>query len=148
MSDRMYPRRPILGVGVIVVGRTGVLLARRDKDPGEGLWSIPGGGVELGETQEEAAVRETKEETGVDCDVIEYVGTADLVTKDSSGRVQYHFILNHFLARALTYETQPELPSGEVDWFHPDRLPPDMVDKRVTDLILSLRDRIIDLMGK
>ena len=76
-----------------------MLLARRDKDPGEGLWSIPGGGVELGETQEEAAVRETKEETGVDCDVIEYVGTADLVTKDSSGRVQYHFILNHFLAR-------------------------------------------------
>jgi 8-oxo-dGTP diphosphatase len=146
LSDRIYPTRPIMGVGAIVVGEKGVLLARRDKNPGEGLWSIPGGAVELGETQEQAAVRETKEETGVDCDVIDFVDTVDLVTKDSLGRVQYHFILNYFLARALTYETRPELPSGEVKWFHPDHLPPDVVDGRITNLILSLRDRIADLM--
>ncbi len=46
MSKRRYPCFPIPGVGAIVVGSKGVLLVRRDKDPGKGLWSIPGGGVE------------------------------------------------------------------------------------------------------
>ena len=63
MNERRYPQLPIPGVGVIVVGLKGVLLARRDKDPAKGLWSIPGGGVELGETQESTVIREVEEET-------------------------------------------------------------------------------------
>ena len=50
MSARRYPAFPIPGVGAVVLGSKGVLLVRRDKDPGKGLWSIPGGGVEVGET--------------------------------------------------------------------------------------------------
>ncbi len=44
MSKRRYPCFPIPGVGAIVIGSKGVILVRRDKDPGKGLWSIPGGG--------------------------------------------------------------------------------------------------------
>ena len=62
MNERSYPHFPIPGVGAIVVGSKGVLLVRRDKDPGKGFWSIPGGGVEVGETQEESLIREVEEE--------------------------------------------------------------------------------------
>jgi 8-oxo-dGTP diphosphatase len=146
MSDRRYPIHPIPGVGAIVVGTRGVLLARRDKAPGKGLWSIPGGGVELGETQIESVVREVREETGVDCEVLDLLSTFDLITKDTIGTIEFHFLLNHYLAKAITQRTQPEYPDGEVGWFHPDSLPPDMASPRVDELIRSQRDRILSIM--
>jgi 8-oxo-dGTP diphosphatase len=146
MSNRRYPIHPIPGVGAIVVGTEGVLLARRDKAPGTGLWSIPGGGVELGETQIESVIREVKEETGVDCEVLELVSTFDLITKDDAGAIEYHFLLNHYLAKAITEKTRPENHDGEVSWFHPDKLPTDMASPRIETLINSQRKRILSIM--
>ncbi|MFW9786902.1 MAG: NUDIX hydrolase [Candidatus Thorarchaeota archaeon] len=148
MNERHYPHLPIPGVGAIVVGPRGILLARRDKDPAKGLWSIPGGGVELGETQNESVIREVKEETGIACEVLEFVSTADLISHDISGNVEYHFLLNHYLARALTEDTKPETEDGEVGWFHPDRLPTDIADDRIKVLLLSVRDRILEVMNE
>ena len=148
MNDRRYPDFPIPGIGAIVVGSKGVLLARRDKDPGQGLWSIPGGGVELGETQEASVIREVEEETGVKCEIIDFVSTADIITRDSSGKVEFHFLLNHYLARALTENTKPETEDGEVGWFHPDNLPPDLANQQITDLILSVRESIFKLINE
>ena len=147
MSDRRYPQFPIPGVGAIVVGPKGVLLARRDKDPAKGLWSFPGGGVEVGETQEDSIIREVEEETGVKCEILDFVSTVDLITRDSSGKIEFHFLLNHFLAKALTEETRPETEDGEVGWFHPDNLPTDMANQQIVDLILSVRERILVLMN-
>ncbi|MFW9792916.1 MAG: NUDIX hydrolase [Candidatus Thorarchaeota archaeon] len=146
MNDRRYPHFPIPGVGAIVVGSKGVLLVRRDKDPGVGLWSIPGGGVEIGETQEKSLIREVLEETGIQCEIVEFVSTADLITPDVNGRIEYHYLLNHYLARALTETTKPEIPEAEVGWFHPDELPPDMASPRITSLILSVRKRILSII--
>ncbi|KXH73843.1 MAG: hypothetical protein AM326_10325 [Candidatus Thorarchaeota archaeon SMTZ-45] len=148
MNERRYPSIPIPGVGAIVVGQKGVLLARRDKDPGKGLWSIPGGGVELGETQEASVIREVEEETGVECEVVDFVSTADLITRDSSGAVEFHFLLNHFLARAITEKIRSETEEGEVNWFHPDSLPDDMASQRIVDLIQSVHDRILVIMNE
>ncbi|MFX1483229.1 MAG: NUDIX domain-containing protein [Promethearchaeota archaeon] len=146
MNARRYPRFPIPGVGAIVVSSQGVLLVRRDKAPGEGLWSIPGGGIELGETQEEAAIREVSEETGVLCEILELVGTADLITPDEKGLIEFHYVLNHYLARALTETTTPETPKAEVSWFHPDQLPEDMASLRISKLILSVREKVLEIM--
>ncbi len=148
MNDRRYPKHPIPGVGAIVVSPKGVLLATRDKDPGKGLWSLPGGGVELGETQETTVIREVEEETGVQCEIVDFVSTADVVTRDTSGQVEFHFLLNHYLARALTQKTRPETEDGEVDWFHPDNLPTDMANQRIVDIILSVRAKILGLMNE
>jgi 8-oxo-dGTP diphosphatase len=147
MEDRRYPQFPIPGVGAIVVGHKGILLARRDKPPRTGFWSFPGGGVEVGETQEEAVVREVAEETGVTCEVVEFVTTFDLIMKDSSGGIEFHFLLNYYLANALTEHTRPEFDGGEVGWFHPDRLPGDMADQKLIDILLSVRKRILELMN-
>jgi len=147
MNDRRYPLLPIPGVGAIVVGSQGVLLARRDKEPAKGLWSIPGGGVELGETQEDSVIREVEEETGIKCRVLDFVSTADLITTDSSGEIEFHFLLNHFLAKALTEDTRPETEDGEVGWFHPDNLPDEMASQRIVDLIHSVREKILSIMS-
>ena len=146
MSERRYPHHPIPGVGAIVVSSKGILLARRDKPPGEGLWSIPGGGVEIGETQKESVFREVLEETGIECEVLDLVSTDDLITLDDTGTVEFHFLLNHYLARAITKVTRPEFPNGEVAWFHPDNLPEDMVNQKVVDLLDTLKDAILELM--
>ncbi|MHA1136207.1 MAG: NUDIX hydrolase [Candidatus Thorarchaeota archaeon] len=146
MDDRRYPLHPIPGVGAIVVSNKGVLLARRDKAPGTGLWSIPGGAVEPGETQKESVFREVLEETGIQCEVIKFVSTVDLITRDASGKVEFHFLLNHYLARAISGELKPEYPDGEVDWFHPEELPEDMVNEAIIELINSVKDLIVKLM--
>ncbi|SDC99378.1 NUDIX hydrolase [Actinokineospora iranica] len=70
--------RKIRCVGGIVRDSTGrVLLVRRARDPGRGLWSLPGGKVERGETDPEAVVREIREETGLTVAVGDLVGTVE-----------------------------------------------------------------------
>jgi 8-oxo-dGTP diphosphatase len=64
------PRTPAGGlircVGAIITDQSGrMLLVRRGREPGRGLWSVPGGRVEPGETDEQALVRELREETGL-----------------------------------------------------------------------------------
>lgn len=142
MSERQYPQFPIPGVGAVVFGTKGVLLVRRVKEPSRGLWSIPGGGVELGETQEESVKREVLEETGVSCSVIEFLSTFDIIHRDTTNAVQYHFLLNHYLARALTEEIRPEFPEAEVCWFSPDYLPLDEMPPAVAELIAKAQARI------
>ncbi len=148
MNDRRYPKHPIPGVGAIVVGNKGVLLARRDKPPGKGFWSIPGGAVELGETQQESVIREVLEETGVQCEVLKLVSTDDLITLDEADKVEFHFLLNHYLARAITDVIKPEFPDGEVGWFHPDELPEDMANQEIVDLLNSVNNLILELMNQ
>ncbi|MDF1539733.1 MAG: NUDIX domain-containing protein [Candidatus Thorarchaeota archaeon] len=135
MNDRRFPKFPIPGIGVVVFGRKGVLLVRRDKDPGKGLWSIPGGGVEIGESQETAAIREVLEETGISCEVIQLLTTADIITPNSENEIEYHFILNHYLARGLTEEVTPESSEAEVRWFSAYELPEDEMIPEIVDLI-------------
>ncbi|QXJ24565.1 NUDIX domain-containing protein [Actinomadura graeca] len=63
--------------GIIVDGSGRLLLVRRGRPPGEGLWSIPGGRVEPGEDDAAAVVRELGEETGLDVAVGALVGSVD-----------------------------------------------------------------------
>ncbi len=62
--SREYPEKPMVGVGVVVWRGAQFLLIRRGKPPRAGLWSLPGGLQELGETVRETAAREIREETG------------------------------------------------------------------------------------
>ena len=69
-GTREYPERPIVGVGGVIVDERGrVVLIRRRYEPMAGRWSLPGGGVEIGETLEEGVAREMLEETGFEVEV-------------------------------------------------------------------------------
>jgi 8-oxo-dGTP diphosphatase len=70
-------RIPCVGA-VIRDDRGRLLMILRGHDPGRGLWSIPGGRIELGETAEQAVVREVREETGLDVRCGPLLGTAEL----------------------------------------------------------------------
>jgi ADP-ribose pyrophosphatase YjhB (NUDIX family) len=65
MSDREYPARPFVGIGIVVIKDDHVLLCQRGKPPNLGSWTLPGGAQDLGETCEEAARRELMEECGL-----------------------------------------------------------------------------------
>jgi 8-oxo-dGTP diphosphatase len=82
MSDREYPDRPIAGVGIVVLKGDHVLMIRRGREPRLGQWSIPGGKQELGETWHQTAIREVREETGVEIEVIGIVDVVDAIVRD------------------------------------------------------------------
>jgi 8-oxo-dGTP diphosphatase len=145
LNNRRYPRFPIPGVGGIVVGPEGVLLVVRDKEPAKGLLSIPGGGVDVGETQEEAIVREVREETGIDCEVIRFLSTADLITTDDEGAIEFHFILNHYLCKALTSTLKAESPEAQPMWIDPLKLREFDIPPRILDLLMENLDDIESL---
>lgn len=90
------PETPKLMVDVVVPSESGeVLLIRRDSEPFEGQWALPGGFVEIGETVEEAAAREAEEETGLTVEILRLVGVYSDPNRDPRG----HNVSCAFLAR-------------------------------------------------
>ncbi|TFG11983.1 NUDIX domain-containing protein [Candidatus Thorarchaeota archaeon] len=138
LISRSYPDFPIPGVGAVVLGEKGVLLVRRVKEPGLGLWSVPGGAIEVGETQLDAVRREVKEETGVYCEIIRLIDTDDIIIQDSNGGVEYHYLLNHYLAVALTSDITPESEDAKVKWFNLNGLPLEEMPEKIIDLIKKI----------
>lgn len=94
-----YPDRPVVGVGAVVLDGNRVLLVKRGHAPLKGHWSLPGGGVEIGETLEQAVAREVLEETGVTIEVGPIVDVLDRISRDGDGRVDHHFVLIDFVAK-------------------------------------------------
>ena len=72
--SRTYPTRPYLAVSAAIFRDGKVLIVRRARPPANGLYTLPGGGVELGETLEEAVIREVKEETALDVAIDHLLG--------------------------------------------------------------------------
>lgn len=114
---REYPDYPLVGIGAIIVEGARVLLIKRGKPPLEGQWSVPGGMLEIGEELREAAIREAREETGLDVEAGELLGVFDRVVRDAEGRVQYHYVLIDFLSKPKGGSLQAGGDAGEVRWF-------------------------------
>jgi 8-oxo-dGTP diphosphatase len=115
-DERIYPSRPICGVGVIAFWNDEVLLIRRGKEPRRGEWSIPGGAVELGESLREAATREFTEECGGNIKLGELVDAVDIITKDQDGRVEFHFVVVDFWAEWQSGTLTPGSDVTDAQW--------------------------------
>jgi 8-oxo-dGTP diphosphatase len=98
--DRSYPDRPVIGVGAVVLVDGRIVLVKRAHEPLIGEWNLPGGGVELGETLEQACAREVLEETGLVVTVGPVIEVFDRIMRDDAGAVQYHFVLVDYLCHA------------------------------------------------
>jgi len=78
-------KSPLLTVDTVIIENSSILLIKRKNDPYQGFWALPGGFVEYGETVENAAVRETKEETGIDVKLDDLVGVYSDPDRDPRG---------------------------------------------------------------
>jgi len=138
MSHRLYPGRPIVGVGVLIEEDGRYLLVKRAAEPDAGLWSIPGGLIEVGEKAADAAVREALEETGLSVEIMNQVDVVDKIVRDDDGDVRYHFIIIDFHARPLSGEMRPMDDALDAAWAAPE----DFIKYELTPTLVELLKRI------
>ena len=101
-KSREYPKLPMAAVGAVITRKDEVLLVERSQEPSRGLWSIPGGLVELGEAVRDAVKREVLEETGLEVEVKDLLDVIDKVVYDEEGNVRFHYILIDFSADPIS----------------------------------------------
>jgi 8-oxo-dGTP diphosphatase len=122
-DTRKYPDRPYVGVGAVIVRDGQVLIVKRKYDPLAGQWSLPGGGVELGETLEASVAREMLEETGLDIEVGPVIEVFDRITRDERGEVRYHFVLVDYLCWPIGGELRASSDVADARFVDPAELP-------------------------
>lgn len=122
MPSREYPDSPRVGVGAVVLREGRVLLVRRGVAPASGLWAIPGGALELGETLREAAEREILEETGITIRAGEPIFTCDVCQRDDDGRVRFHYVIVDLAADYVSGEVLGADDALEARWVAPGEI--------------------------
>ena len=115
--------RPVLAVSTAVFRDGKVLLARRGAKPSIGLWTLPGGRVEPGETLAIAAAREVMEEVGVDCAIIGVAGAIDVIQNNPDGTLKAHYVVVSHAANWVAFEPTTGPEAAEVGWFEPHAIP-------------------------
>ncbi|MBP2018868.1 ADP-ribose pyrophosphatase YjhB (NUDIX family) [Symbiobacterium terraclitae] len=113
---RAYAGYPMPSCHALIMDGQQVLLVLRANPPLRGYWGLPGGRVELGETVEQALLREVREETGLDVTIERYLGYRDAIDRDESGRVRYHYVVQYFLARPAGGALTPSDDAAEARW--------------------------------
>jgi len=106
-QGRKYPLRPIIGVGGLLFEDRAALLVKRGKDPGRGLWSIPGGALRVGETLVQGVRREMQEEVGLEVEVGPLVEAVERIFPEPDGRIAYHYVVLDYLCFTKTGRLRP-----------------------------------------
>jgi len=121
-NARTYPTRPYLAVSAAIFRDGRVLIVRRARPPAHGLYTLPGGGVELGETLEQAVVREVREETALEIEPIALAGYRQAIARDGEGRIERHFVILPFVARWIAGEVLLNDELADARWLAPAEL--------------------------
>lgn len=121
MTARKTPSTPFPRPGVsAAIFRDGkVLLGQRAKPPLQGVWSLPGGHIEPGETAAAAAQREVLEETGICAEIKDIAGVADVILHRDDGSLRAHYVLTVFYGIWLSGEAVPDSDCQGVQWADP-----------------------------
>jgi len=119
---RSYPERPFLAVSAAIARAGQVLVVRRARAPADGLFSLPGGVVEIGETLTQALIREVREETSLAIEPVALVGFREAIARDRDERIERHFVILPFAARWLAGEIKLNAELSEARWLDPAEL--------------------------
>ena len=119
-QSRIYPAFPIPAVGAILLHDDQVLLIQRGTPPAQGLWTLPGGAIEVGESPEEAVMREILEECQLEVTPVCVVEIVNKVIRDERGSVLYHYVILDYLvqrrASQREHAPQPASDVSDVRW--------------------------------
>ena len=121
-DGRLYPAHPTVAVSAIIFKEDRILMIKRGNEPNKGKWSIPGGGIELGETLDQAAKREVREECSIEIEVERVFYTTENIIRDDDGRVKYHYVLIDMLAKYAGGETKAQSDAEECRWVTAEEL--------------------------
>lgn len=140
-SEREYPSRPLVGAAALILDRGKVLLVQRGNPPSRGLWSVPGGLVELGESINEALVREIAEELGIRVKVGALFEVVNAVHLDEKERVRYHFVIIDYLAKPLGKGIRLNPESTAFGWFSFKQVEKLDMNERTREVVLRCLKR-------
>jgi len=129
---KTFDRAPIPGVGVVIVRDGELLLIRRGRGANKGLWAVPGGKVEYGETREAAAVREAREETGLEIAVGDVVWVGDAIGPGDPPT--WHFTLVDYAASVIGGTLHAGDDAAEIEWVALE----DVLERPVTPTMVDL----------
>ena len=112
--------RPVLTADIIIKKDNGYVFVKRKNEPFKDYWALPGGIIEYGETVEETALREAKEETGLDVNLLQLIGIYSDPSRDPRG----HYITVVYVAEAAFGELKVATDAKEAKVFHkiPEKL--------------------------
>jgi len=142
-DPRTYPTRPHLAVSAAIFRADRLLIVRRARAPGLGLYTLPGGGVELGETLQEAVIREVREETGLDIEPLALAGYRQVIVRDANGRIERHFVLLPFASRWIAGEVALNEELSEAHWLLPAELPGLTTTEGLADIVAAAWKHIV-----
>jgi len=141
-SARTYPTRPYLAVSAAIFRDGRVLIVRRGRPPAHGLYTLPGGGVECGETLEEAVIREVREETGLEIVPLALIGFREAIGRDAAGKIERHFVILPFAARWIAGEIVLNEELAEAQWRRPDELASLKTTDGLAEIVAAAAERI------
>jgi ADP-ribose pyrophosphatase YjhB (NUDIX family) len=113
--------RPQLAVSAVIFRDGKVLLVRRAREPGRGLYSVPGGRVEHGETLHEAVAREVREETSLSIEISGFAGWREVLPDPAAGRAGHYLVIS-FAAHWRGGEVALNDELDDFRWLDPETL--------------------------
>ncbi len=132
--QRKYPVSPLIGVGALIHRGDKIVVVKRENEPAKGLWSIPGGLLELGERLYDGVKREVMEETGLDVEIDRLLDVIDNIVYDDDGKICYHYVLIDYLCSSSHGDLKAATDVKEAQWIKlkdVDRLPTTKTLKRL-----------------
>jgi ADP-ribose pyrophosphatase YjhB (NUDIX family) len=130
MADMRCDPKPAVSALIVEDGR--VLLVKRGCEPNKGLWSLPGGSIEPGETLREAAAREVLEETSLVVEVGDVVGAHEVISKDGEALL-FHYVIITLRAKVASGELASSDDAADAMWVPLDQLRDYEITKGLTE---------------
>ena len=141
-DERIYPQRPYLAVSAAIIRDGKVLVVRRARNPALGIYTLPGGGVETGETLMQAVTREVREETSMDIEPVALAGHREAIVRDAQGRVERHFVILCFAARWLFGEPVLNEELDDARWLAPAALSSLRTTEGLAEIVAAAIERL------
>jgi ADP-ribose pyrophosphatase YjhB (NUDIX family) len=141
-DERIYPQRPYLAVSAAIIRDGKVLVVRRARNPALGIYTLPGGGVETGETLMQAVTREVREETSMDIEPVALAGHREAIVRDAQGRVERHFVILCFAARWLSGEPVLNEELDDARWLAPAALSSLRTTEGLAEIVAAAIERL------